>query len=181
MSFCRSSCLTLLFVTGLACAAETEESEVTSWLKRDKESAPPPTEQEFALPDFAKLKDWRAYKIGPNMGENRVEIAVDSVAIGKDDILRYAVAIVPKSGVRNVFFEGLDCYSGRYRTYAWGSSERAWRKTEGTRWKVANLNVRNAWQGELLKDFCTFRGGPLSAEAIIKTLRGGVLPHKFDD
>ncbi|SFN49932.1 CNP1-like family protein [Formivibrio citricus] len=175
----RLVCLTLFLATGLACAANKEESDVSSWIKRDKENAPPPPEQEFTLPDLAKLKEWRAYKIGKNMGENRVEIAADSVTVGKDDILRYAVAIVTKSGVRNVFFEGLDCYSGRYRNYAWGTAEQTWKNTEGVRWKVADLGVRNAWQGELIKDFCSFNGGSYPAKTIVDVLRGGELPQKF--
>lgn len=179
MSLYRSTCFALLFVAGLTGAAEKEESDVSSWLKRNKENAPPPTEQEFALPDLAKLKDWRVYKIGRNMGENRVEIAADSVVVGKDDILRYAIAIVPKSGLRNVFFEGLDCYSGRYRTYAWGTPEQTWKKTESARWRAANLGVRNAWQGELIKDFCSFSSGPHPAKTIVDVLRGGELPPKY--
>lgn len=179
MSFRLLACLSLLLATNFACAYEKEESEISSWLKRDKENAPPPTEQEFSFPELTKLKDWRVYKIGKNMGENRVEIAADSVTVGKDEILRYAIAIVPKSGVRNVFFEGLDCYSGRYRTYAWGLPEQTWKKTEANRWRAANLGVRNAWQGELIKDFCSFSSGPYPAQTIVDVLRGGKLPEVF--
>ncbi len=172
------TCLTLLFATGLACAAK-EESDVTSWLKGNRENAPAATEQEFSIPDLAKLKDWRVYKAGQSMGETRVEIAADSVTVGKDEILRYAIAIIPKSGLRNVFFEGIDCYTGRYRTYAWGNLDKTWRKTESANWRVANLNVRNVWQGEVIKDFCSFTGGALPAKTVIDALQSGSIPQQI--
>jgi hypothetical protein len=172
----RLACLTFALFASLALAAEKEDD--VSWIKRDKENAPPPQEMAFTLPDLAKLKEWRTYPASRAMGENRVEIAIDSISVGKDDILRYAVAIIPKGGPRNVFFEGIDCFSGRYRTYAWGTPEKTWHKPEQLRWKVAVLNVRNAWQGEILNDFCETSGGPLPQETIIDYLRGKSLPPK---
>ncbi len=177
----RLCCLTLLCATSLAYAEKPEESDIQRWMKTDRENMPAPVEQEFQLPDLAKLKDWRVYTVGREMGSTRVEIATDSIAIGKEDrILRYAIAIIPKTGLRNVFFEGLDCYSSRYRNYAWGNPDQTWRKTENIVWRVAYKGVRNAWQGALAADFCSDTG-PYSLDTIVSSLQKGTLPPKSKD
>lgn len=177
----RICCLTLLFATSLACAEKAEDSDIKRWMKTDRENMPPPVEQAFPMPDLARLTDWRVYKVGREMGSTRVEIAADSVSVGKEDrILRYAVAIIPQTGLRNVFFEGLDCYSSRYRNYAWGNPDQTWRKTETAVWRVAQKGVRNAWQGSLLEDFCGDTG-PYSLDTIVSSLQKGTLPPKSKD
>lgn len=175
----RLCCLSLLLATGLACAAPKEESDIGRWLKSDKDNAPPPQEEKFDLPELAKLKEWRAYTARRSTGDNRLEIAVDSVTVGPDAILRYAIAVITPSGVRNTFFEGIDCYSGRYRHYAWATPENSWKTLESSRWHGATLNMRNAWQGEIITDFCATTGGPLPAATIQEGLRGRELPPKF--
>ncbi|MDR3411668.1 MAG: CNP1-like family protein [Formivibrio sp.] len=181
MSLRRFYCLILVLATSLAYAEKPEENDAQRWLKTDRENLPPPAEQTFQMPDLAKLNDWRVYPVGRDMGSTRVEIAVDSVSIGKEDrILRYAIAIIPKTGLRNVFFEGLDCYTSRYRDYAWGNPDQTWRKTETVVWRVAQKGVRNVWQGALVEDFCGDTG-PYSRDTILSSLQKGKQPPKGKD
>ena len=93
----RCLCLILSLAAAMACAEQPEdESSIKTWLTTDREKLPPPAEQEFALPDLTSLKDWHVYPMDRRMGSARVEIAADSVSIGKEDrILRYAVAVIP--------------------------------------------------------------------------------------
>lgn len=177
----RLYCLILMLATSLAFAEKKEDSDVQRWMKTDRENMPPPAEQAFPMPDLAKLKDWRVYKVGRDMGSSRVEIAADSVSIGKEDrILRYAIAIIPSTGLRNVFFEGIDCYSSRYRNYAWGNPDQSWRQNESVIWRVANKGMRNAWQGALVDDFCGDTG-PYALDTIVSSLQKGTLPPKGKD
>ena len=174
----RFFCLSLLVAASLACAEKPEESDIKHWMSTDPENMAPPVEEAFELPDLAKLKDWRVYDAGRQMGTTRVEIAADSVSLNREDrILRYAIAIIPKSGLRNVFFEGLDCFSSRYRNYAWGNPDLTWRKTESIVWRVPHESVRNTWQFALIDDFCG-DAGPYSVDTIVSALKKGKIPPK---
>lgn len=189
--FVRPLCCLILFGSAtLACATPRDgggdrnnlpdETPLSSWFRTDRADLPAPEEKAFVLPDLAKLTDWRIYPAGPEMAGSRVEIATDSVQVSKEDqIVRYAIAVTPKNGVRNVMFEGLDCDSMRYRLYAFGLSDQRWQKLETVTWRVGLLNTRNVWQGELLKDFCGMTG-PYSAEVIIKSLKDQPLPKPRD-
>ncbi len=179
MSARRCLCLILSLAAAMACAEQSEdESSIKTWLTTDRDKLPPPAEQEFTLPDLAGLKDWYVYPMDRRMGSARVEIAADSVSIGKEDrILRYAVAIIPKSGLRNVFFEGIDCFTSRYRNYAWAQPDQTWRKADKLVWRVALGGTINAWQGTLINDFCG-DAGPYSLKEIQKAVREGELPPK---
>ncbi|XZG70368.1 CNP1-like family protein [Chitinibacteraceae bacterium HSL-7] len=117
---------------------------------------PPPKEGEFVRPDLATLKVWQPYTVNFASRDNDFFVALDSITVSEDGIVRYAAAIVPKKGdARNVSFEGLDCDSGQYRIYAWGDSEgKNW--VESTRgWKrLMNDQSRNAYQRQLYDDMC---------------------------
>ena len=43
-----------------------------------------------------------------------------TLKVGRDRVSRYAVVLESTSGVRNVFYEGIRCSEGEYRTYAVG-------------------------------------------------------------
>lgn len=178
-------CLSLLSAAHLASAAKgtdfSGDSDIKRWAMGDIATLPAPAEDDFTLPELAQLKDWRMYPIDRAMGQTRVEIAADSLSVGKDDeIIRYAIAIIPPSGVRNLLFEGLDCNSSRYRTYAVGQTQPGWKKLDNIVWHVARLNVRNAWQGQLLKDFCGMTG-PYKTDILVKAVRNNDAPPKPRD
>lgn len=174
----RLLCLSLLFASHLALADNAEEGDIQRWLKTDREDAPAPGEEAYQMPDLASLREWRVYDAGRQMGGNRVEIAVDSVSIGKEDrILRYAIAVISQSGLRNVFLEGLDCFSSRYRNYAWGNPDLTWRKTDKVVWRAPHQGVRNTWQASMIDDFCG-DAGPYDLKTITGTLKKGELPPR---
>ena len=78
-----------------------------------------------------------------------------------------------------MFFEGIDCFSSRYRNYAWGLPDQTWRKADKLVWRVAQGGTINAWQGTLIKDFCGDTG-PYSLKEIQKAVREGELPPKTE-
>ena len=174
----RLLCLSLLLASSLVLAEKPEESDIKRWMSTDAEKMPPPVEESFDMPDLASLKEWRIYDAGKQMGTNRIEIAVDSISIGKEDrIMRYSIAVVAKTGLRNVFFEGLDCFSSRYRNYAWGNPDLTWRKTDTVIWRIPHDSVRNTWQFAMIDDFCG-DAGPYSLKTIVNSLKDGKLPPR---
>lgn len=171
--------LSLLLVGHIA-FAEEEGSIISEWLKYDNSKLPAPLENEFTLPDLAKLKQWYIYPMDKRMGPAQVEIAADSVSSGKDKIIRYAIAITPKGGVRNVLFEGLECDTARYRDYAVGTPELTWSKIINSKWKPGLIQLRNVWQGQLLNDFCSFSTvTEESAQSIINDIKKGQLASEI--
>lgn len=181
-------CLTLIFTAGAASALSRSnnsgdsagEGTLQKWITSGRTDQPPAKEDPFTLPELAGLKDWRSYPLTEVMGTTKIEIAADSVQSGKDGIIRYAIAITPRSGVRNVLFEGLDCDSMRYRLYAFGQTDKTWKNLETVVWREGKLHTINHWQGPLLKEFCGFSGANPS-ETIIKSLRGEPAPKSRDD
>ena len=170
--------LSLLLCSQFVLSEENKDG-ITEWLKYDNSTLPPAVEDPFTLPDLAKLKDWYVYPMGRNMRFAQVAIAADSVQTGKDEIIRYAVAVTAKSGVRSVYFEGLDCNTARYRLYAVGTSARDWAEVDKVIWKPGQIQLLNVWQGQLLKDFCGVSAiTEKSAESIISQIKKGQLESK---
>lgn len=185
--FARLFCLILICCTSYASAARsgndkdsTGEGSLQKWLSSDSNASQAVKEDPFTLPELAGLKDWRSYPLPEVMGTTQIEIAADSVQSGKDGIVRYAIAITPSSGTRNVLFEGLDCDSMRYRHYAFGLPDKTWKTIENITWRMGQMKTINAWQGPLLKKFCGFSSAN-SSEDIVKTLRGEPMPKSRDD
>lgn len=186
--FARLFCLILICSANFASAAarsgndndSTGEGTLQKWITSGRTDQPPAKEDPFTMPELAGLKDWRSYPLAEIMGNTRIEIAADSVQSGKDGIIRYAIAITPRSGTRNVLFEGLDCDTMRYRSYAFGQPDKTWKKLETVTWRAGKLQTINHWQGPLLKEFCGFSGANPS-ETIIKSLRGEPFPKSRDD
>jgi hypothetical protein len=65
--------------------------------------------------------------------ELRYGVDPESIAVGKDRVVRYVIVASSRSGAINALYEGLRCDRGEYRVYA-RSSGQGWRPAE-TEWK----------------------------------------------
>ncbi|WP_148713887.1 CNP1-like family protein [Chitinolyticbacter meiyuanensis] len=150
-------------------SADDDGWGIKEWLFGDQ-PPPKPPEQAFTKPALSELKRWVPYSVNFESRANDFYIALDSISVGPDDIVRYAFAVVPKRGnVRNLSFEGLDCRTKQYRVYAYGSEDgKSWQ--DGSQgWKRMVKNQRNAYQGELSAVFCN-GGFPEKATTIVDEL-----------
>jgi hypothetical protein len=130
--------------------------------------APIPQEQDFQFPKIASLQQWAPIKFYQEIKSNSYRIALDSLSLGKDQIVRYVVAVSPKSGSnQNIIFEGIDCKTNQYRTYGWGNPKQEWTKNSKVAWKSIQKNQHNAWQASLADSFCKV-GEPWPIETIRK-------------
>ncbi|BCL76862.1 hypothetical protein JHS3_25980 [Jeongeupia sp. HS-3] len=122
---------------------------------KDKE-LPAPEEKPFDRPELSSLKQWAPFTVNYESRANKFYIAVDSITVSPDDnLVRYAVAVVPKGGVWNVTYEAMDCSTAQYRVYAYGNSEGQWQDLS-RKWKKIVKASYNAYAGELIDSFCRF-------------------------
>ncbi|WP_348943625.1 CNP1-like family protein [Chitinibacter sp. FCG-7] len=141
--------------------------EVTDWFNDQKAA---PAEVGFVLPNIKDLTQWAPLDIPQlkNNSKNSYFLALDSLTLNSDEIVRYVVAIKPAgANITTLFFEGLDCASNQYRHYASASSTGDWRELKNSTWKINSKNGHNAWQGYLADEFCSFNA-PWPLETIKK-------------
>jgi hypothetical protein len=139
--------------------------EVRDWING---KPPVPPEEPFTMPSVVSLREWAVLEFPQQNRSNRYTIALDSIAVGKDSIVRYAVAVKPLSGnVTTLVYEGLDCETNQYRRYASATSGSEWRNLKSVEWKPSLKNGHNAWQGYLADDFCSLNT-PYKVEVIKK-------------
>jgi hypothetical protein len=80
-------------------------------------------EGEVKLPDYPEEGDLQEFIV--DGADERFEYFIDkkSISIGKDDsVVRYTLVVrsTTGTGAENVFYEGIRCDSGEYKTYAFG-------------------------------------------------------------
>ncbi|WP_373973696.1 CNP1-like family protein [Chitinibacter sp. SCUT-21] len=139
--------------------------EIREWV----DGKPPvPTEAAFTLPSVANLGNWSVFHFPQQNIKNTFMISLDSISVGSDNIVRYAMAIKPAEGnVTTLIYEGLDCETNQYRRYASSTSKSEWRELSSKDWKPNRKNGHNAWQGYLADEFCTL-SSPHKLESIKK-------------
>lgn len=95
-----------------------------------------------------------------------------SISIGSDDeVIRYSVVAVSKSGVRNVFYEGIRCDVKEYKTYAYGSGAGPFRKMSSG-WKRVRGFGSQGYRSDLVGEyFCKGEAVPEKIENIIQELK----------
>lgn len=119
---------------------------LTAWAQRDaelmdwKEGAIPPP----PAFDVAKLLTFEV------SAASSLVYGVDpaTLSIADDGIVRYVMVATSASGVRNVFYEGLRCSSGEFKTYARYTPEGTWIKVTRPEWRsvFGNLPSKHALQ-----------------------------------
>lgn len=100
------------------------------------------------------------------------------LAIGKDDVVRYTLVLRSKSGVDNVFFEGIRCDSAQYQVYAYGSRG-TFKPVESPDWERIGQSDADLVHRELQRYYLCepSRYKPRKPEEILRALRGQVNVH----
>lgn len=104
-----------------------------------------------ALPEYEPGEPWEEEEVpippypGSNEGLIRLDtdfpgyryyVDPDSVSVGEEDqVARYTAVVEAEGGVRNVFYEGIRCDIGQYKTYAYGTGTGPFHAMPGARWK----------------------------------------------
>ncbi len=108
----------------------------------------------------------------------RVYIDPESLSIGTDRVVRYAVVITSAAGARNISYEGLRCSTREYRRYAYGTNG-GWQTLDETSWERIMESGMGHYRYDLHRDYlCDTTSSTLKRDEILRRLRysrGGVL------
>ncbi|HYW56351.1 MAG TPA: CNP1-like family protein [Polaromonas sp.] len=127
----------MLLSLSLTSWAQTYASDsLLDW--KEVEAPPPPAFNVNKLLTFDVLK------------ASSLTFGVDpaSISIGEDEVVRYVIVATSPTGVRNVFYEGIRCATGEYKTYARQNNEGVWNKVSNPEWRSVfnNAGARHVLQ-----------------------------------
>lgn len=109
-------------------------------------------ELESKIPAYPKNSDLLDTDIGG--GEDPYEYQIDSknLEAGTDDVVRYTVVISSPSGTRNVMYEGINCSTSAYKTYAYGSQNK-FIPARNPRWRPVRKTGRIVFRYNLASSY----------------------------
>jgi hypothetical protein len=130
-------------------------------------------EGEFTLPAVPSGKGLIEFSVS---AVNNFKFLVDpqSISVGADGVVRYAMVARSPAGAETVSFEGIRCKSGIFKVYAYVSGE-AWKRSNSD-WKEIEPQGRvQRWHNVLRDEYFCPKGNTLGApaEAIDALRRGG--------
>jgi hypothetical protein len=132
------------------------------------------TELEVPLPSPPKPAGLVEFAVS-GATSNRFFIDVDSLSVGKDEVVRYALVVRSPSGAENVSFEGIRCETREVKFYAFGQRNGSWSPARDSQWRYIEYREANRQHGVLFKDiFCGDGARPFKAPQIVQRLRYGV-------
>lgn len=83
----------------------------------------------------------------------RIYIDEKSVSRLADGIARFTLVVESPSGVRNVFFEGYNCETREYKTYATGTPDKTFEPMKKPKWERVQYYEVNAFRFQLLRHY----------------------------
>ncbi|GAB7127225.1 hypothetical protein JCM19000A_17320 [Silvimonas sp. JCM 19000] len=122
-----------------------------------KSTLPTPEEKPFTKPELSTLGNWIEFRNNKAWGNEKFLVSEDSLSVGKDAIVRYAAAIPLRDGKTfNHVYEGIDCDTGQFRTYAFAGADGKWSEMNRP-WDKIKVEGYNALQAPLYEMFCSAR------------------------
>ncbi len=155
--------LALTFLLGLS---------LTAWAQRDvdaldwKEAAIPPA----PAFDAGKLLTFDA------AASSSLVFGVDpaTLRISDDGVVRYVMVATSPSGARNVFYEGIRCATGEFRTYARYTPAGAWAKVDNAEWRSMFGSMGSKHALQLARSGVCDSAAPASSVGeIVRQLKAG--------
>jgi hypothetical protein len=164
----------------LCCAVTAASAQVKSdWELKNEERLKQADEQLVPPPqlDRARLVEVKFALVADT--EFRYYVDPESVSVGADRIVRYALVGRSPSGAENVTYEGLRC-PDEYRVYAVGRPDGSW-AGRPSEWRPIPRDPRVS-QGTLARQyFCPARRAIATTEEGRKALRAGGHPGVFPE
>lgn len=102
-------------------------------IKDEDPDAKPWAEGGVEFPAFPKESGLVEFKVGSRT-DMRFLIDGETISVGSDGVIRYALLVVSAQGARSVSYEGMRCETGERRSYAFGRTDGTWSKARGDRW-----------------------------------------------
>ena len=101
------------------------------------------------------------------------KLSIDPAALGVDNgVVRYTVVLTSPSGARNVFYEGVNCITGRYKRYAYGTADGHFARFPDARWKRIFDSGDGRYRYQFYNFFlCNPTAGALPRHQILQRIR----------
>lgn len=111
-------------------------------------------ESSYELPALPGEEDWLPFYVSAST-ENRFFVAGQSISVGADGVVRFALLVRTPSGVRNISFEGIRCETRERRLYATVRSDGGWSRARSSQWMRIRDEYANRYHAALFLDhFC---------------------------
>ena len=139
----------------------------------------PPAENTVTLPPYPQDRDLLEFAAGP-ASSHRYFIDKQSLLVGNDGIVRYAVIVKAAGGAVSASYEGIRCNPAQKRLYAVGRGEK-WIEAKNAQWTEIRPRIANEYQATLYMDFfCTNRLIVQNREEALRVLlRSGSRDREF--
>ncbi len=96
----------------------------------------------------------------------------DSIAVGKDGVVRYVVVARSSSGAMNAMYEGVRCSTGEWKVYARHNPDAGWKQVQDAEWKPMSGNAQARHSLAIARTgACVGRGMNRSASQVVRDLR----------
>lgn len=144
------------------------EGKVIPGTERLKSLVPPPPkprerlpERDVQAPAISKQTAWVKVTV-PNQDEFEVKVAPQSISIGEDEIVRYAISVTPPVGDALVAYEGMRCGPAEWRQYATQKPDGTWARNLTSKWqKTFSAGPSGIRHALALESFCESDGRPV--------------------
>ena len=124
------------------------------------------------LPPLPREQDLIAFDVSQNT-PLRFAVDANSLTVGSDGVVRYAVVITSPSGAHNVNYEGIRCENYEWRLYAGLNADHdGWDRTVANDWSRIENGDLNAYHAALYQDyFCANKLPTGKAKEIVGNMR----------
>lgn len=156
---------------GGAISAAAQQGPPSDWERAQREKAWRDTA--VKLPAYPKQADLVRFEV-VSVRDFKFYIDRTSVSVQPDGVVRYTLVARSPSGADNVSYEGMRCYNGSYKVYAFGGPGGSWHPDAGAKWKPIVGGGIMPWRRELQRDFwCSSGLPPADTAAALAALRRG--------
>lgn len=152
-----------------------------------------PNTQYYQRDEFEEVKEWKEDVVTlpmPPIASNLVELYLgavsanrfwvdrNSLSVGSDGVVRYALLVQSAGGVRGVTYEGIRCETRELRRYATLRPDQSWARSRNESWSRITESPGHRQHAVLyLQHFCPDAIPAKDAEeAVDNLLRGGRFP-----
>lgn len=140
---------------------ELEYQDEKAWKEEATTLPQPPNERDLISLDAGRAASGTQYLID-----------LSSLSLKPDQVTRYTVVVESRTGVRNVFHEGIRCKTREYKTYGFVNSQGAFKEISQASWKHVFGHGLSDHRAVLHKHYlCDEYGGPNPPKQVITALR----------
>lgn len=179
MSTMRNCALVLLVVAALGATSvrAQQSANFNNFDAEFDENKKEWKEIEAQIPAYPKDANLVAFDAGPAT-PHRFYIDTQSLSIGSDGVVRYALVIKAAGGATNVTYEGIRCETREQKYYAVGQADGHWTRARNPQWRPIEVQERNRQHSVLFTDYLcagglTERSPAHSVRDIVQAMKYG--------